>query len=100
MRWLRTIIEYMAEMRIAFSTRYRSPNHAIAQVSGAANVLRRDRLPEARPAGSGIKLRLRVEQRVVAADAAVQTFVVQLPILSRIRDFGISVTRYVESARS
>src|SRR5271170_832266 len=98
MRRLGTIIEYMAEVRITFGTRNCDSDHAITHVSGAANVLGGDRLPEARPACSGIELGLRAEQRAVAANAPVQTFVMQVPILSRVCDFGIGVTRYVESA--
>src|SRR5271165_2620603 len=100
MRRRGTIVENMAQMRIAFSARHCRSDHAITRVSDAANVFGRDRLPEAWPAGSRIELRLRVEQGIVAANTAVEALVVQVPILSRVGDFGVGVAGYFKSARS
>ena len=91
-----SIIENMAQVRVAFSTRHRHPHHPQADVSRTPNVFRRDRFPETGPASSRIKLCLRAEQGVIAANAVVEALIVKVPILSRVRKFSIGVTRYIE----
>ena len=56
-RGLGTIIEDVAQVRIAFGARHCGPDHAIARVSNTADILGRDRSPKAWPARSRIKLR-------------------------------------------
>src|SRR4051812_37286125 len=83
-------------MRIAQRAGYGGPLHTKTGVVDVANVLRCNRLPEAGPARSRFKLRLRTEQRVVAADAAVKTFVVQVPIFPAEGELRIRMARDIE----
>src|SRR5277367_2038719 len=71
-------------------------NHAVADVADRADILRRNWLPETGPTGAGIKLGLGGEQRVVAADATKHALLVQVPILSAVGKFGVSVASNVE----
>src|SRR3984893_18673661 len=79
---LRTVVEYMPQMRVALGAGHRRPHHAEGLVSNLANILIRNRSPEARPSRSRLKLRVRAEQSIVTAHAPVQTFIVLLPVLS------------------
>src|SRR5450631_1183858 len=83
-------------MRITFSARNGASQHAVACVMGSLNVLRGNRLPEAGPAGARFKFGLRTEQRVIATNASVEPFIVQVPILSAEGHFSIGVTRDVK----
>src|SRR4051794_1767843 len=86
-------------MRIAQRAGYGGPLHTKTGVVDVANVLRCNRLPEARPTRSRFKLRVRTEQRVVAADAAVKTFVVQVPIFPAEGELRVRMTSDVERIR-
>src|ERR1700722_3992127 len=66
-------------MRVAAPAGYRAACHAKAVVYTFNNIVFRDRLPEARPAGAGFEFGARVEQHGVAADAVVQAVGVQIP---------------------
>jgi len=59
-------------------------------------VFRRNRDPEAGPAGAGVELGIREEQRRVAADAAVETVIVVLPEAAGAGQFGVGAARDVE----
>src|SRR5579862_4709839 len=52
--------------------------HAIAGVGRSTDILLRDRGPETRPSRARIKLRIGTEQRVVAANATVESLVMQV----------------------
>src|SRR5688500_14916164 len=69
--WPRAIVEHVPEMRIAARARDLGADRAERTVPALDHVPSRDRLPETGPPGAGIELGLRVEQRGVAADAAV-----------------------------
>src|ERR1700691_4715815 len=92
-RRLRAVIEYVPQVRIAFRARPRRPFHADAQVGNLLHVFFRDRLPEARPARSRVKLRRGTEQGVVAANAAEDTLPVLIQKLPSIGQFGVRVPR-------
>src|SRR6202044_946126 len=65
----RPVVKDVAQVRITPFAGYRH-THAPAVVFGFRNVLFGDRLPEARPAGTGIELRLRRKQGRATANAA------------------------------
>ena len=77
---LRAVVEDVAEMRIAERAGDRGAHHAEGLVLDLDDVLLGDRLPEARPAGAGIELRVGIEERGVAADAAVEAGGMVVPI--------------------
>src|SRR5271163_5149041 len=62
----------MSKVSVAAAAGDRVALHPEAAVAALDNVQCRYRQPEARPAGSGIELGLRVIQRGIATDAAVQ----------------------------
>src|ERR1700693_915759 len=57
---LRPIIEHMTEMGIAKTAGNRIALHAVAVIDCFDDIERRDRLPEARPAGARFEVRLRI----------------------------------------
>ena len=97
-RRLRTIIKYVPQMGVAFSTGNRRPHHAQAQVSCSLNILWCYGRPEAWPACSGIKFSTRAEQSIIAADAAIEPSLMQIPEFTCECDFGISLTGDSESS--
>src|ERR1035438_2941348 len=99
MRRRRAVVKYVTEMRVAFRAGNRRSRHEITGVRYALNILRGDRIPEAGPPGSGVKLGLGAEQRIVTADAAVEAFFVQVPVFSGERHFGVGLAGDVESVR-
>src|SRR6266566_3681121 len=70
----------------------------LATCSRGSDVFRRDRRPKARPTRSGIDLRIRSEQRIVTTDAAIKTFLVEVPVLSGIGKLGVGLTGDCEDA--
>jgi len=85
--WRRSVIEDMSEMRSA----PRARNFHSEDRGGRAAFVNRffaDRLRETWPAGARIKLGCGVEQRGITANATVETFVVQVPVLPRKRHLG------------
>src|SRR5262249_37572442 len=54
-------------------------NRAEAAIDVFDDVLFVDRLPETRPARAGFEFRVRAEERGLAADAAIQAFLVVVP---------------------
>ena len=78
-RRLRTVIEQIAEVRIATPTGDLTVRVTAARLA-VLHVLLGDRLPEARPPGSGVELRRGAEERRPAAAAAKDSLLVQIPI--------------------
>lgn len=89
----------MPQVRIASGAGNRRPLHAQRAVGNLAYVLLGNRLPEARPAGSGIELRRGTEQRVIAADAAENSLVVNIQKLPTVGEFCIRVPRDFKYSR-
>src|SRR5512143_4159279 len=81
---LRTVVEYMTQMRIAQRAAHFGTRHAEHAVSDIAYILRRNGLPEARPAGAGIVFGAGIEHRVVAAHAAIQARI--MPVVAGLRE--------------
>ena len=94
-RWRRSVIENVTQVRITPFAGYRGP-YAPTGVFNLDNVLFGDRLPEARPAGAGIELRLRRKQGRATADAAKNPSLVQVPVGAGIGHLGIGPARYIE----
>jgi hypothetical protein len=68
---LRAVREDVAEMGVALAAEHFGAFHAKAAVGLLDDVLFGDGSPEAWPAGAGLKLGVGAEQRIAAADAAV-----------------------------
>jgi len=83
---------------IAFGTGNRGANHAISCIANLADVLGGNGRPEAGPAAAGVEFGGRVEQRIVTADTAVDSFVVLVPVFAGEGDFGVGVARDVENS--
>ena len=79
MRRLRPVIENVSEVSVTLGAGNCGADHAVGQVSLLRDVFLGDRRPETRPARSRVEFRRRVEQRVVTANAAVDSFVVLVP---------------------
>jgi len=75
------IVEDVAKVRIALGTLYFRTRHAKTSVHRGFNIFLRDRRPEARPTGTGLKLRIGREQGVSAAHATIQAMLVIVPVL-------------------
>src|SRR5262249_58018744 len=83
-----TIAKNMAEVRVATVARDGGTRHAEACIADFFHVLFSYRLRETWPTGARIKLGCGVEQRGITANATVETFVVQVPVLPRKRHLG------------
>ena len=66
----RAVVEDVAEMGVALGASHLVARHPQAGVAVSLDVLLGDGLPEARPAGAGVELGRRREQRILAAHAA------------------------------
>ena len=77
--WTGTVIEDVTEVSVALAAGDRRSLHPQAHVAYLDDVLLGNGLPEARPARTGFKFRLRAEDGVIAADAAIKTMVVVIP---------------------
>ena len=69
-------------MSLTSSAGNRGSHHAQRHIGNFMDILFGDWLPKARPAGAGFELCVRIEESRVAADAAVQPLIVQVPVLS------------------
>ena len=78
----RTVVEHVTEMRVAQGAAHLGARHAEHAILDLAHVLRRDGLPETRPAGAGIVFGAGIEQRVVATYAAIQARL--MPVVTRL----------------
>ena len=79
----------MSEVRVTPGARYGRP-HAETPVFQLHNIFPRDRLPEARPARTGVELGLRREKRRITANAAIDPLLMEIPVGTRVRHFSIS----------
>src|SRR5512144_1015751 len=84
-RRLRTVLEHVAEVRAAAPALDLGARHEEARVLPRLHAPGRGRRGEARPAGAGLELRLRLEQRVAATGARVGSRPVVIPVLARER---------------
>src|SRR5579864_8114647 len=98
MSGFRSVVEDVAEVRVALGASDCGPKHAEHGVPNLAHVFGGNGSPEAGPAGSGIKLGVGAEKRIVAADAAINSFFVQVPILAGECHLGVGVAGDFESA--
>lgn len=89
----------MAKMAVATFTRNRSAFHEESFILRRGDVLLRDRLPETRPARAGFEFRAGIEQRRIAADAAIKTRRVIVPINTSKCDFSTRLPRDLEGFR-
>lgn len=71
--------KYMTKVAIASMTPYFCASHTQARILNVADVFFVERLEKAWPTGTGIKFRVRTEQRKVAKPAVINTsqFVIQ-----------------------
>src|SRR4249919_4334145 len=95
----RTIVEDVTKVRIAATAGNRRAFHADQIVTGGDFVYLGDRLPETRPAGAGVELGRGIEQRGVAADAAIDAAIVQVPVFAGERALGAGFAGDVIRAR-
>jgi len=96
-RRLWAIVEDVAEVGVAFCAGDGSADHTEARVAQLGDIFCRNGLPETGPSGAGIEFGSGIEQRVIATDAAVEAFVMQIPVLAGEGHFGVSVPRDVVS---
>ena len=99
MRGFWAVVKNVTEVSGAFGAGNCSSDHTKVCVADLGYVLGSDRRPETRPSRSRFELRGGIEERVIAADAAIETLAVQVPVLSRECDFGVGVARDVEDSR-
>src|SRR5258708_32772798 len=92
----RTVVENVAEVRVAFPAQHFPALHPEAPVRMLPDVLLRDRRPEAGPAGAGFELLTRTEQGRATTHAAVQTLLVILPAAAGKATLGSLVSRHGE----
>src|SRR5258706_9384442 len=78
----RPIWEHVAQMGAAVAAPRLGAGHAVALVDLLLDCVGTERLEEARPARSGVELRLRREQRSLAADTHVRAVLVAVPVLA------------------
>ena len=78
----RTILEDVTEMGAAAAAHHLSPAHAIAIVGGGFDVAFVEGSIEARPAASGVILRIRFEKLVAAAYAEEEALVMEVPVFA------------------
>jgi len=86
----------MAEMCSAQSARNFSSCHAQGKIIGFVHIFLGNRRPEAWPACAGLEFGFGAEERRAATDAAIETFVVIVPILTGERALCGRMTRYFE----
>src|ERR1039458_3223609 len=80
-------------MRVAFRAQHFGPIREKRAIGLRLDVLRRDRLIEARPSRAGFELGVGAEQRVAAADASIKTLVVILGVQVLERALGALFAR-------
>src|SRR5258708_1619472 len=95
----RTVVENVAEVRVAFPAQHFHALHPEAPVRMLPDVLLRDRRPEAGPAGAGFELLTRTEQGRATTHAAVQTLLVIFPVAAGEGTLGSGVSRHGEFLR-
>ena len=88
---LGSIVEDVPQVSSALGAGDGGANDSEARVVRFGDVFWSNRRPEAGPSSSGIEFGRRVEQRIIAADAAINSPVVQIPVLSRKGHFSIGI---------
>ena len=92
----RPVVEDVPEVAVAAGAEDLDPPHAVAAVLFGDDVLVGDRLEEARPAGAGIELRVRGEERQTAADAGVDALPLVVEERAAERPLGALAARDLE----
>src|SRR6185437_3021183 len=82
------IVEQVAEVAAALGAVNLGPTHVVARVDVGFHGIGSQRSEEARPARTGIELRVRVEQRLAAAHALVHAVLLGVPVLAGEGPFG------------
>src|SRR5215813_9990105 len=77
---LRAVVEDVPEVRVAPRAVHLGPAHEEARVLLGLDRLRRGRLEVRRPAGAGVELVIRAEERLTTAHAAVRAAIVVVPV--------------------
>src|SRR3546814_261892 len=85
---LRAVGEHMAEVAVAVHRAHLGADHAKGVVAPLFDVLRHDRLGEARPAAAGLELVARGEQRLAGNDVDVDARLLVVVVLAREGPFG------------
>src|ERR1051325_194213 len=88
------VVKHMPEVRVRTAAHPLGRAHEQAVVPLRFDVVRPDRLPVTRPAGAGLELRVRTEQFLSAADAAIRARFVVVPILAREGALGTLLARH------
>lgn len=91
----RAIVEDMTQMRITSAAQNFGTHHAMPGILLLADAVSLNGLPEAGPAAAGIKFRCGIEQRVVAARAAVYAIVMAIPVNAGKKCFGAALAAYL-----
>src|SRR5215470_7296576 len=89
----------MPEVSVTLRTNYLRAPHEEAVIVLCGDVLLRGWRPETRPPGSGIELLLAAEQGRATADAAVDAFLVIIPVPAGERPLGALLARHRELLR-
>ena len=90
-----TVFEDMAEMCITATAQDFSALQPMPGILFLRDAVRLIRLPEAGPAAAGIVFHHRIEQNIAAAHATIQAAVMTIPIGTRKRRFGATLTAYL-----
>ena len=94
----RAIVEDVPEVGVAFGAGNRRASYPQSRVTDLGYVFFGDGSPEAGPSGTGVEFGGGVEERIVAADATVDAFVVKVPVFPGIGDFSVGVAGNVEDS--
>src|SRR6266436_86664 len=97
---LRAVREDVAQVRITERAFHFRAHGAVAEVFPLANIFFCDGRPETRPARAGIEFRAGIEERIAAADAAVESRGVLIVKRSRVRPLRGSAPRDIELQRA
>src|SRR5690606_16665946 len=93
---LRAVVEDVAEVAVAAGAARLDPHHAVRAVFEEPDPVRRDGLPEARPARAGLVLGLGAEALEVAHRAAVGARLLGVPVDAGEGPFGAGPARDLE----
>ncbi len=89
----RTVVEQMPEVCLSAARQHFGADHTVTRVGGGDHPLGLDRPRKARPAGAGVELVGRAEQRLAARHIDVQAGFVIVPVLVVERRLGGGVLR-------
>src|SRR3989338_10333833 len=85
----------MSEMRAALLAEHFHALHAVADIGARHDILGSIMLPETRPAGTGIKFGLRVEQCGTAAYTAINSGIMAIPVRTAEGRFGAALAAHL-----